>query len=113
MAKKLPPINLMLFNALALAGSLWMGYQLRFDFAVPPDAERSYPLVFLWVLVFKLMSLWRFGQFHVLLSHFSIPDFCRLMWACFVSSVIIFAVSTQAGSDYSPPRGVVLADFSF
>jgi len=106
-------MNLLLLNALALTGSLWMGYQLRFDFVVPDDAQRSFPLVFFWVLSFKLVLLWRFGQFQVLLSHFSIPDFCRLMWACFVTSLVIFAVSAQVGSDYAPPRGVVLADFSF
>jgi len=63
-------MNLLLLNALALTGSLWMGYQLRFDFAVPDDAQRSFPLVFFWVLSFKLVLLWRFGQFQVLISHF-------------------------------------------
>src|ERR1043166_1859660 len=113
MVMKPAQINLFLFNLLALAVSLWMGYQLRFDFAVPADVQRSFLMVFIWVLALKLVCLWRFGQFQVLLSHFSIPDFCRLVSASFAATFVIFAVSTQFGSSYAPPRGVVLADFSF
>ena len=74
-------INLVLSYAAALVGSLWLGYQLRFDFAVPEETERSFLLVFSWVISFKLFCLWRFRQFDVLLGYFSIPDFSRLLWA--------------------------------
>ena len=106
-------ICLVLSYAAALVGSLWLGYQLRFDFAVPPEAERTFPLVFAWVIGFKLVCLWRLRQFEVLVGYFSLPDFSRLFWVLLATSFIVFGISTHLGSDYAPPRSVVLVDFSF
>ena len=106
-------INLLLFNFAALSASLWLGYQLRFDFFVPEETQRSFLLVFCWVLTLKLFCLWRFRQFEVLLGYFSIPDFSRLVWASLTASLIVFAISSELGSRYAPPRGVVLIDLSF
>jgi FlaA1/EpsC-like NDP-sugar epimerase len=36
-----------------------------------------------------------------------------LFWALLVPSLFIFGVSNQLGSDYAPPRSVVLTDFGF
>jgi FlaA1/EpsC-like NDP-sugar epimerase len=107
------PIRLLLAYTVALAGSLWLGYQLRFDFKVPLETERSFLLVFTWVLGFKLLCLWRFGQFDVLLGYFSLPDFSRVFRILLVAGIVVFVVSSQVGSNYAPPRSVVLADFSF
>ncbi len=105
--------NLVLFYAAGLAASLWLGYQVRFNFAVPPDTERTWPLVFAWVIGFKLFCLWRFRQFDAFLGSFSLADFSRLAWVLLATGFFVFGVSTQLGSDWAPPRGVVLADFSF
>ncbi len=58
--------------AATLAGSLWLGYQLRFDFAVPADVQQVALLASLWVVSLKMFSLWRFRQFKVLLRYFSL-----------------------------------------
>jgi FlaA1/EpsC-like NDP-sugar epimerase len=105
-------ISLVLSYAAALVGSLWLGYQLRFDFAVPQETERTFLLVFIWVVSLKLFCLWRFRQFEVLLGYFSLPDFSRLFWVLLATSCILFAISTHLGAD-APPRSVVLVDFSF
>jgi FlaA1/EpsC-like NDP-sugar epimerase len=105
--------NLLLSYTAALVGSLWLGYQLRFDFAVPPETERTFLLVFAWVIGLKLLSLWWLRQFDVLLGYFSLPDFSRLFWVLLGTSGVVFAISTQLGSNYAPPRSVALADFSF
>jgi FlaA1/EpsC-like NDP-sugar epimerase len=110
---KINRATLVLSYAAALAVSLWLGYQVRFNFAVPADTERTLLLVFAWVIGFKLICLWRFGQFDALLDYFSLSDFSRLSWILFVASIVIFGVSAQFGSAYAPPRGVVVADFSF
>lgn len=107
------PIRLLLCYAAALAGSLWLSYQLRFDFDVPPETQRTFLFVFTWVIGLKLLCLWRFGQFHVLLGYFSLPDFSRLFRILFGAAIIVFAISTQVGSGYAPPRSVVLPDLSF
>src|SRR6266540_6178822 len=105
--------NLLASYAAALAGSLWLAYQLRFDFGVPQEITRTFLPVFLWVVSFKLFCLWRLRQFEVLVGYFSLPDFSRLFWVLFATSCILFGISTQIGSDYTPPRSVVLVDFSF
>jgi FlaA1/EpsC-like NDP-sugar epimerase len=105
--------SLVLFYAASLAASLWLGYQVRFNFTVPNETERTLPLVFGWVILFKLFCLWRFRQFDVFLGSFNLSDFSRLSWVLLATSFVVFGVSTQLGSDYAPPRGVVLGDFSF
>src|SRR5713101_575087 len=102
-----PRVNLVLSYAAALLGSLWLGYQLRFDFAVPEEAVRTFPLVFTWVIGLKLLCLWRFRQFEVLLGYFSLSEFSRLFWVLLATSVVVFGISTQLGSEYAPPRSVV------
>src|SRR5688572_32005091 len=84
--------------AAALIGSLWLGYQLRFDFAVPKETARTFLLVFAWVISFKLICLWRFRQFDVLPGYFSLPDFTRLFWVLFGMCLFVFWVSTHLGS---------------
>ena len=106
-------LPLVVSYAAALIGSLWLGYQLRFDFAVPDETARTFLLVFGWVVGFKLICLWRFRQFDVLLGYFSLPDFSRLFRVLFATCLVVFGVSTHVGSDYAPPRSVVLIDFSF
>ncbi len=106
-------ISLVLAYAAALAGSLWLGYQLRFDFAVPKETGRTFLLVFAWVISFKLVCLWRLRQFEALVGYFSLPDFSRLFWVLLATSFIVFGISAHLGSDYAPPRSVVLVDFSF
>src|SRR5881394_621360 len=106
-------LSLVLSYAAALLGSLWLGYQLRFDFSVPEEIRRTLLVVFTWVITLKLFCLWRSRQFEVLPSCFSLPDFSRLLWIVVATSLIVFGISTQLGSDYAPPRAVVLADFSF
>ncbi|MDB6063922.1 MAG: hypothetical protein JWR26_130, partial [Pedosphaera sp.] len=108
-----PRISLVLSYAAALIGSLWLGYQVRFNFAVPEETKHTFLLVFAGVIGFKLLCLWRFRQFDAFLGYFSLPDFSQLFWVLLASSLIVFGVSSQLGSDYAPPRGVVLADFSF
>jgi FlaA1/EpsC-like NDP-sugar epimerase len=106
-------ISFVLFTAAALAASLWLGYQVRFNFAVPADTAHAFLPVFTGVIGLKLFCLWRFGQLDALLDYFSLPDFSRLFWILIIPSLVVYGVSTQFGSAYAPPRGVVVADFSF
>ena len=99
--------------AVTLGGSLWLGYQLRFDFSVPADVKQVALLASLWVISLKLFCLWRFRQFRVLLKYFSISEFTSLFWALFTSSLFIYGISAHLGWAYAPPRSVVVADFGF
>ncbi len=108
-----PRLTLILCDIAALLGSLWLGYQIRFDFVIPPETKQTFPLIFAWVIGFKIFCLWRFRRFEVLLGTFNISESSRLFWALFVPSLFIFAVSHQFGSDFAPPRSVVLTDLGF
>lgn len=109
----LSQVTLILSDIAALLASLWLGYQIRFDFSVPPEAQRLFPLIFFWVIALKVFCLWRFRRFEVLLGHFTASESSSLFWALLVPSLFIFGVSNQLGSDYAPPRSVVLTDFGF
>ncbi|HOX57008.1 MAG TPA: nucleoside-diphosphate sugar epimerase/dehydratase [Candidatus Paceibacterota bacterium] len=106
-------IYFVLAAAATLVGSLWLSYQLRFDFAVPPEVERVALLASLWVVSIKLFGLWRFRQFQVLLRYFGLSDFSGLFWALFTTSLFVYGISSHLGWSYAPPRSVVVADFSF
>ena len=100
-------------TAATLLASLWLGYQLRFDFSVPADVEQVALLASLWVVSLKLFVLWRFRQFQVLLKYFSTSDFSNLFWALFTTSLFVYGISSRLGWAYAPPRSVVMADFGF
>jgi FlaA1/EpsC-like NDP-sugar epimerase len=107
-------ILLLVLYTVTLSISLWLSYQLRFDFDVPatPVNFRAQMLsVVLWAIPLKLVLLWFFRQFAGLLSYFSIPDLTRLVYSIGLSSAILAAVRLLAGINYAPPRGVILTDF--
>ncbi len=108
-----PKLTLMLFDVAALLASLWLAFQIRFDFVVPPATRQTLPLIFAWVISFKIFCLWRFRRFEVLLGYYSVSESSRLFWALFVPGLFIFGVSNQFGSDFAPPRSVVLTDLGF
>jgi FlaA1/EpsC-like NDP-sugar epimerase len=95
-----------------LIASLWLSYQLRFDFAVPAEVRRTFPLSLAWILSLKLLFLWRSRQFAVLPGFISTSDFSTLSRILFGASLIAFGISSQLGWKLAPPRGVIVADFS-
>lgn len=97
--------------SLGLIGSLWLAYQLRFDFSLP-DSEREALLHFsLWIVPLKLMLLLCIGQFAGLLSYFSIPDLRRLGLALAIASTLLGVLWLFSNGHQAPPRSVILADF--
>lgn len=96
---------------------LWLCYELRFDFNIPPE-NNNLVVVGLWVVTLKLFFLWFFRQFSGLLSYFSTPDLIRIFYASAMSSSVIMIVRwisllLKANANYVPSRGVILADFVF
>ena len=106
---------LLALYATALAGSLWLAYELRFDFNVPADIDpvnfqSQRIVVLLWLVPLKLILLAALRQFAPLLSYFSVPDLSRLSYALGLSSVLLWGIRVQAGLIYGPPKGVILVD---
>ena len=96
--------------------SIWLAYQLRFDFFVSASiAENEYRSaiigVALWVIPVKLFTLAFFRQFSGLLSYFGTPDLYRLFRAVCVGSAVLGLIRLQYASIAILPRGVILIDF--
>ena len=91
--------------------SLWLSYQLRFDFDVPAHYASQFLVACLWILPLKLLCLYFFGQFDGLLSYFSVPDLKRIVAAVGAGSIDRFFVRALEVASLGPPRGVILSDF--
>ncbi len=97
----------------ALAASLFLAYDLRFDFVVPGEWKELRFENILWIVPLKLFLLLLFGQFGGLLSYFRLPDFYRVFFALSLASGILIFTWFVMGGNPIPPRGVILGDFIF
>ena len=61
---------------------LWLAYQLRFDFNVPPLRTTRLLSIGAMTVLTHLFALFCFHQFDGLLTYFSTPDVKRLAAAC-------------------------------
>ena len=98
-----------------LAVSMWLAYQLRFDFFVKNDPlELAYlerlPVVLSWILPFKLIVLVIFRQYSGLLSYFGTPDVMRLGRAVCCWAAILGLIRLQIPDTLVPSRGIILMD---
>jgi FlaA1/EpsC-like NDP-sugar epimerase len=96
-----------------LTASLWLAYELRFDFIVDPASQQERLFVLLWLIPLQLLLLGLFHQLTPLLGYFSTPDLARMFHALTISSVLTLGVWVLLGAGYAPPRGVIAVDFVF
>lgn len=94
-----------------LALSLFLAYELRFDFVVPERWREARLYNLLWIIPFKLALLFLFGQFGGLLSYFRLPDMYRVFSALAVAGIMMINAWYVMEGDYCPPRSVILGDF--
>jgi FlaA1/EpsC-like NDP-sugar epimerase len=100
--------------ACLLSLSLWLSYQLRFDFFVQDsfsEFRNTIWTVALWAIPLKLCVLFVGRQFNGLLSFFSTPDLIRLCSSVTVGSGLIVLPRLLSLELITPPRGVILMDF--
>jgi FlaA1/EpsC-like NDP-sugar epimerase len=102
---------LLLLYTAELAASLWLAYELRFDFMVEPQHQLSRLFVLCWLIPLQLILLAWFHQFTPLLGYFSTPDLARIFHALTYSSIIAGIVWLVWGAGFAPPRGVIAIDF--
>ncbi len=106
------PLLFLAYSA-ALAASLYLAYELRFDFVVPAEWKQLRFANLLWIVPLKLILLLAFGQFAGLLSYFRLPDFYRVFIALGLAGIILTATWYLLEGNPVPPRGVILGDFIF
>lgn len=97
--------------AAVICASLYIAYELRFDFIVPEAHQQERMRLLPLVLGIKLAALVFSRQLGTLLTYFSIPDLIRLFWAMAVSSLLLLVPRMIGWVELTAPRGVLLADF--
>src|SRR5438874_1206950 len=80
-----------------LTASLWLAYELRFDFEVDSASQHERLLVLVWLVPLQLVLLGLFHQLKALLGYFSTPDLARMFHALTVSSIAAMVVWLVAG----------------
>src|ERR1043166_5630937 len=111
-----PPVRiwlLVLFYTAELTASLWLAYELRFDFVVEAVSAHERLIVLLWLIPLQLVLLGLFHQLTPLLGYFSTPDLARMFHALTISAVVASVVWLIWGAGIAPPRGVIVVDFVF
>jgi FlaA1/EpsC-like NDP-sugar epimerase len=93
-----------------LSASFFLAYEIRFDFAVPPEFQRERLDLIGYALLVKLVLLVLSRQIGSVLRYFSIPDLLRIGVAMLVSSALLIAPRFVYSDTYVVPRGVVLID---
>lgn len=105
--------TLMGVYCLVITASLFLAYDIRFDFAVPSNFEHQRLVYLGFVILVKLLALLIARQFGTMLSYFSLPDFVRILWASAVSSAALVVLRLVGKPLFAPPRSVLIVDFIF
>lgn len=93
---------------LALAVSLWLAYQLRFDFNVPETEIASMERMGLFIIPLQTAILvWR-RQFAGLLSYFDVAEMKQLAGGLALAAVIQFAVWMGTHGAGMPARSIIV-----
>lgn len=96
--------------------SLWLAYQLRFDFNIPPEHLLHIRWNIIGITGAKLLLLFAFGQFGSLLSYFGVYDLGKLLAVCVIAAVLALGIWLATtiwlalGVPYAPPRAVIVTD---
>jgi FlaA1/EpsC-like NDP-sugar epimerase len=104
-------VVLCLIYSAVFAVSLWTGYLLRFDFVIPATYQTQFFSSLPTIALLKLLMLFAFGQFGVLLSYFRLPDLYRIATALTIASLLLVKAWYFFPEWAIPPRSVLLADY--
>ena len=93
---------------IVLIGSLFLAYQLRFEFALPVDRSTQFIQALAWLIPLALAALWLAGQFRSLLSYFSLPDVLLIVKAQVAVCAVALVVWYTSAGLRAPPRSILL-----
>ncbi len=99
-------------SAAVLIISLWLSFQLRYDFRVPDFAWEDLRLLLLWIVPLKLLVLSYFGQLDALPGFFGWADVKRIALALSLVGGVLLILNVVTGgmSAMAPPRSVAVID---
>ncbi len=93
-----------------LAASFFLAYELRFDFALPPEFQEERVRLLPYAVAVKFLGLVLLRQMGSMLRYFSIPDLVRVAVAMALSSALLIVPRALGHANYIFPRGVLLID---
>ena len=100
----------LIYAAMATA-SLYLAYEVRFDFAVASVHEDERIRVLWLVIPMKLLALAVTRQMGSMVSYFGLSYFFRLTLALLAAAAVLILPRLFGYTYFSPPRGVLLIDF--
>ncbi|HRJ45869.1 MAG TPA: nucleoside-diphosphate sugar epimerase/dehydratase [Opitutaceae bacterium] len=93
-----------------LCVSFYLAYELRFDFALPPEMQEERLRLLKYAVGVKFLCLVLMRQTGSMLRYFSIPDLVRVAAAMALGSTLLILPRWIGQADYVFPRGVLLID---
>ncbi len=90
--------------------SLYLAYELRYDFAVPEASRRQRWEVMSWLVPLELVLLFAFGQFSSHLSYFRMPDLYRICGVFGTATLFLVYLWYITDGKECPPRASILAN---
>lgn len=93
-----------------LIASFYLAYELRFDFALPPEFQDERFRLIKYAVAVKFLCLVILRQTGSMLRYFSIPDLVRVAGAMALGSALLITPRLLGQASYVFPRGVLLID---
>jgi FlaA1/EpsC-like NDP-sugar epimerase len=97
--------------AAVLTASLYLSYELRFDFVVPEPYQMDRLMALFAVVGVQLVALVVLRQMDTMVTYFSVPDLVRIVVAISGALLLLLAIRPFVGLAIIMPRGVLLIDF--
>jgi len=97
--------------AFVLIASLYLAYELRFDFAVPANFEPGRMAALGLVVILKLIGLLWLRQLDTMVTYFSVPDLLRIVVAMGGTLILALVIWPLTTNHVLVPRGVLVIDF--
>lgn len=91
--------------------SLWLAYQLRFEFSLPSDTidwPSRMPETMQWILPLEYILFYAFGLFSPLVARFRLRDFLRVVGAVSVMTLFLLYLWIVFQGDKMPSRSVIM-----
>ena len=104
-------IGVLTLYAAVLAASLWLSYQLRFDFQVTSRIYEEFWRSLPWMVAPQLVFLLRQGQVRGLLSYFSLPELRQTLRALGLALLCQGVLWLASQGRLLSGRSVILLDF--
>lgn len=95
---------------LTLAFSLWLAYELRFDFQVPPEEQALLRKFWLVIIPLQMALLVGRHQLEGLLSYFDVAEMRKLVYGLGLAAGLQLLAWYVSDGDLMPPRSVILID---